>query len=61
MGLKDRLHRLEGGVPRPRCPACVSWAPTRVVYLNDWQDAPREPQPPERCERWRCYPARLDG
>jgi len=51
MALRDRLRRLEGGMPTPRCADCAGWAPSRVVYVNDAEHGPREPQPPERCPR----------
>jgi len=51
MGLRDRLTRIEVGMPPPCCPGCVSWPRSRVVSLNDWQDEPREPTTPERCPR----------
>ncbi len=51
MSLKGRIERIEGGMPGPRCSDCKDWPPTRVVYLNDWQDEPREPATPERCSR----------
>ena len=51
MGLKDRIGKLEGGMPGPRCSACASWPPTRAVYLNDWDGERREPATRERCSR----------
>jgi len=51
MSLTRRIEKLEGGMPGPRCSACVSWPPTRVVFVNDWQDEPREPSMPARCPR----------
>jgi len=39
MALRDRLRRLEGGLPGPRCADCASGAPTRVIYvINEIND-----------------------
>ncbi len=49
MSLRDRLARLEGGMPGPRCAHCAGWDSTRVLYVNDWDGERREPTTPERC------------
>ena len=50
MSLRDRLRRLEGGLPAPRCAHCAEWGPTRLVWINDDTGSDHRPQPPERCE-----------
>ena len=60
MGLRDRLKRLESATPSPRCAACVGWAPTRVLYLNDAGHGEREPTAPERCERCGFTPLTIE-
>ncbi len=51
MSFRDRLRRLEGGLPAPRCAHCVGWGP-RVVVVNDPELAESEPTPvPARCPR----------
>ena len=50
MSLRDRLARLEGGLP-DGCAHCVGWGP-RVLYVNDPELAESEPTTvPERCPR----------
>ncbi len=50
MGLKDRIGKLEGGLP-DGCTHCVGWGP-RVLYVNDPEAAEaEEPTTPERCTR----------
>ena len=60
MALKDRLKRLEGATPAPRCPACAGWPPTRVTYINDVMHGEREPTTPDRCERCGFRPLRIE-
>jgi hypothetical protein len=50
VSLRDRLQRLEAGLP-PGCPTCRDWPRCRVVFGNDWDDERREPTVPERCPR----------
>ncbi len=50
MSLRDRLRKLEGGLP-DGCAHCIAWGP-RVLYVNDPEMA--EAQPPavlERCPK----------
>jgi len=60
MALRDRLRRLEGGMPGPRCAACVGWPPS-VVYVNDpaVQEA-AGPTLPARCNRCGRAPLTID-
>jgi len=50
MALRDRLRRLEGGMP-DGCPTCVGLPPS-VVYVNDPEvQAAASPTLPARCNR----------
>ncbi len=59
MSLRDRLRRLEGGLP-DGCAHCADWGP-RVLYVNDPEMAEAQPSPiPARCSRCGRQPLTID-
>jgi len=59
MRLRDRIGKLEGGMPEG-CAHCIAWGP-RVVVVNDHEIAEDQPLPvPARCPRCGREPLTID-